>query len=242
MSEIAPPSREPLERFYHRDGNRLWVTAEQGSGFAKQVAGDHNPLHDADAPRFCVPGDLLFALIVERYGLAQRFALSFRGMLRAGTPLVLPARDDQPAFMITGEDAREYVAVTHESPLADDAGGRDALVRAYVACSGETFPDRLCPLLADAGVMFNPKRPFLVYDSMHLNLERAPGDGVAVTPQAPSLTLDGKRADVQFNYRIEDAHGAIGEAGKRMVVSGLRDYDAATMDRVISAYQARRAR
>ena len=239
MSAIAASSNEPLSAFYHREGDRLWVDADQGSGFAKRVAGDHNPLHDVDAPRFCVPGDLLFALIAHRYGLAQRFALSFRGMLRADTPLVFPSRPGSE-FAIAGDDGREYVHVTHETPLPSDEAARLALIRAYVGCSGETFPDRLCPLLAEAGVMFNPQRPFLVYDSMALELERGPGIDVAVTSQDASLTVNGKRADVQFDYRIEDGDGVIGHAAKRMVVSGLRDYDDEAMTAVIGAYHARR--
>ncbi|AGY91824.1 hypothetical protein SPICUR_04200 [Spiribacter curvatus] len=239
MSATAAPTTEPLSRFHHQDGDWLWVGADQGSGFAKRVAGDHNPLHDADAPRFCVPGDLLFALVVHRYGLAQHFALSFRGMLRADTPLHFPPRPGRE-FAIADNDQREYVHITHDAPLPSDEAARLALIRAYVGCSGETFPDRLCPLLAEAGVMFNPQRPFVVYDSMALDLERAPGMDVGVTPLDASLTVNGKRADVQFNYRIEDGNGVIGHAVKQMVVSGLRDYDAEAMDAVIEAYQARR--
>ena len=239
MSASFASSYEPLSAFHHRDGDRLWVDADQGSRFAKQVAGDHNPLHDVDAPRFCVPGDLLFALITQRYGLSRRFALSFRGMLRANTPLVFPPPSGSE-FAIAGDDGREYVHVTHDTLLPSDEAARLALIRAYVGCSGETFPDRLCPLLAKAGVMFNPQRPFLVYDSMALELERAPGTDVAVTPQDASLTVNGKRADVQFDYRIEDGGGVIGHAAKWMLVSGLRAYDEDTMTAVIGAYQARR--
>ena len=239
MSAIVASGHEPLSAFYYQDGERLRVSADQGSRFAKQVAGDHNPLHDVEAPRFCVPGDLLFALISHRYGLSRRFALSFKGMLRADTPLVFPPRSGSE-FTIAGDDGREYVRVTHETPLPSDEAARLALIRAYVGCSGETFPDRLCPLLAEAGVMFNPQRPFLVYDSMALDLERAPGANVAVVPQDASLTVNGKRADVQFDYRIVDGDGVIGHAAKWMVVSGLRAYDDDTMTAVIDAYHARR--
>jgi len=229
-----------LDDFHNGDGNQRWVTADQGSRFAKEIAGDHNPLHDPDSPRFCVPGDLLFALIVRRYGLARHFALTFRGMLRADTRLTFPSQP-APAFIIADENGRDTVAVNHDQPVPSDPAAQLALIEAYVACSGETFPDRLGPLLAEAGVMFNPQRPFLVYDSMALEIERAPGTDVQVTPLDASLTVNGKRAAVQFDYRISDADGALGEASKRMVVSGLRAYDADAMAAVIAAYQARRA-
>ena len=44
------------------------VSAEQGSRFAKEVAGDFNPIHDHDSKRFCVPGDLLFAIALSDFG------------------------------------------------------------------------------------------------------------------------------------------------------------------------------
>jgi hypothetical protein len=229
-----------LDGFYHGSDHERWVTADQGSRFAKQIAGDHNPLHDPDSSRFCVPGDLLFALILRRYGLARRFALSFRGMLRAGTRLRFPSQPSE-RFMLADENDRDTVEVCHEQPLADDLAGRLALIEAYVACSGETFPDRLGPLLAEAGVMFNPQRPFLVYDGMNLAMDRAPGAGLEVRPVDASLTVNGKRADVQFDYQLIDADGTPGTASKRMVVSGLRAYDAEAMAAVIAAYQARRA-
>jgi hypothetical protein len=241
MPASTAPATDWLDDFYNADSDQLWVTADQGSRFAKEIAGDHNPLHDAESSRFCVPGDLLFALIVRRYGLARHFSLSFRGMLRAGTRLSFPSQPAQ-AFTIADENDRDTVEVQYDRPVTTDPAALLALIEAYVASSGETFPDRLGPLLAEAGVMFNPQRPFLVYDGMALDIQRAPGTDVRVTPADASLAVNGKRADVQFDYRIADGDGALGEASKRMVVSGLRPYDAEAMTAVIAAYHARRAR
>lgn len=85
--------QELLRPYYRDEGGALRISAERGSRFAKEVAGDHNPIHDAEAPRFCVPGDLLFALVLQRYGAARELALAFRGLLRADTPLQFPDID-----------------------------------------------------------------------------------------------------------------------------------------------------
>ena len=53
-----------IDQFYSEPNGRVCFTREQGSNFAKQMANDFNPLHDADAKRFCIPGDLLFAVIL----------------------------------------------------------------------------------------------------------------------------------------------------------------------------------
>ena len=89
MTAVA--GARPLLDGYHRaDGQCIRISARQGSLFAKQVAGDFNPIHDEDSKRFCVPGDLLFALALSRYGVRERMDFSFAGMVGDGVPLCFP--------------------------------------------------------------------------------------------------------------------------------------------------------
>lgn len=229
-----------LSGFHQSDGATCSVSADQGSRFAKAIAGDHNPLHDADAPRFCVPGDLLFALIIGHYGLAREIELTFKGMLRAEAPLSFP-ENPGPAFSICGEGDREYVSVTMQDALETTPAGRLALVRAYVACSGQTFPDLLDPLLEAHGVMFNPDRPFVVYDSMQIQLLQPPQPDVSLQLEDSALKVEGKRGDARFDFVILQAGERIGHCTKQMVVSGLRDYDRDRMAELIARYQQRRS-
>ena len=52
--------------FYAQRGEYVVISAEQASRFAKGVAGDYNPIHNPGARRFCVPGDLLFTLVLTK--------------------------------------------------------------------------------------------------------------------------------------------------------------------------------
>jgi len=61
--------------------------------FAKEVAHDFNPLHDVDAKRFCVPGDLLFSMALEKYGLSQNMHFNFSGMVGHDVLLNFPDTD-----------------------------------------------------------------------------------------------------------------------------------------------------
>ena len=212
------------------------ISAEQGSRFAKTVAGDHNPLHDADAPRFCVPGDLLFALIAARYGLATCLQLTFRGMLRADTPLRFPAQPDEQ-FSITDLDGREYVTARRTEPIEAPAAAQRHLIEAYVACSGQTFPDLMVPLLRSHDVMFNPDRPLVVYDRMEIRLSAPPARTPRMQLSDSSLTVSGKRGDARFDYAIMDGDEAIGSCCKQMVVSGLRPYDGERMAAMVARYR-----
>ena len=91
-----------LKDFYSRDGQLFQITPEQASQFAKSIADDYNPIHDPDARRFCVPGDLLFALVLSEYGVSQEMSFSFDGMLGANRPILFP---DAPGETFAIQDA-----------------------------------------------------------------------------------------------------------------------------------------
>jgi len=79
-----------LEQFHSSNNNIVSISAEQGSSFAKDISNDFNPIHDPDSKRFCVPGDLLFALVLGRYGISEKMSFNFAGMVSAETELLFP--------------------------------------------------------------------------------------------------------------------------------------------------------
>ncbi len=110
-----------IDQFASQSGAQLSINVDQASQFAKSVSGDFNPIHDPGNRRFCVPGDLLFALAVERYGLANSMAFHFSGLVSADTPLIFPfEQSDQ--FQILDGRGKEYLSClythlrAHETP------------------------------------------------------------------------------------------------------------------------------
>jgi hypothetical protein len=79
-----------IENYSPIDNDQISFTREQGSEFAKQVANDFNPLHDIDAKRFCVPGDLLFSIIIAKSGLHKQMTFNFSGMVSENNILTFP--------------------------------------------------------------------------------------------------------------------------------------------------------
>jgi len=70
-----------LKQFYKRVDDKVSFTREQASSFAKSVASDFNPIHDVTAKRFCVPGDLLFAVALTELGACQSMRFEFESMV-----------------------------------------------------------------------------------------------------------------------------------------------------------------
>ncbi len=232
---------------YHSivDGH-VCVSSAQGSRFAKEVAGDFNPLHDEGARRFCVPGDLLFSLVLARYGLSQRMSCRFVGMVGDGVPLCFP---EQPGaeFDITDTRGKVFVHIERAGENTRDERVVEAIARQYVAFSGKNFPHYLEPLMASKGVMFNPARPLVMYDSMDFAMQRLDLVDPRLELADSTLEVAGKRGDSMLYFKVYEGDEVVGSGSKKIVMSGLREYDheqvqafVAEFYRLKEAYEARR--
>lgn len=230
-----------LEKYYTLDGSRLTFTRQQASDFAKSVAGDFNPIHDTDSKRFCVPGDLLFSIIIHHYGLRQTMGISFSGMVGDDTTLILPEVDARE-ISIYDEHDKKYLDVSTNGEHSHNPVLIESLTRNYVKFSGETFPHVLVPLMKQNNVMINPERPLVIYDHMRISLNRLDIDSVNLSLSESIFRLYGKRGDVALNYDLSCNGELIGKGQKKMVLSGLREYDQASIDELIETYSAHKGR
>ena len=228
-----------LEKYYTLDGSRLTFTRQQASDFAKSVAGDFNPIHDIDSKRFCVPGDLLFSIIIHHYGLRQTMGISFSGMVGDDTTLILPEVDARE-ISIYDEHDKKYLDVSTDGEHSHNPVLIESLTRNYVKFSGETFPHVLVPLMKQNNVMINPERPLVIYDHMRISLDRLDIDSVNLSLSESIFRLYGKRGDVALNYDLSCNGERVGKGQKKMVLSGLREYDQASIDELIATYSGRK--
>ncbi len=136
-----------LKEFYRIQAGNVSIDAKQASKFAKEVAHDFNPLHDIDAKRFCVPGDLLFALALEKYGLSQNMHFIFSGMVGHDVLLNFPDTDAEQ-IDVNDDQGKTYLPVERSGNLSRDSGLIESFTRYYVAFSGQNFPYVLVPLFA----------------------------------------------------------------------------------------------
>ena len=228
-----------LEKYYTLDGSRLSFTRQQASDFAKSVAGDFNPIHDVDSKRFCVPGDLLFSIIVRHYGLRQIMGISFSGMVGDDVNLILPEVNARE-ISIYDEHDKKYLDVSTNGEQSRDESLIESLTTSYVRFSGETFPHVLVPLMKENNVMINTERPLVIYDHMRISLDRLDIDSVDLSLSESIFRLYGKRGDVALNYDLSCNGEVVGKGQKKMVLSGLREYDQASIDELIATYNTRK--
>lgn len=218
---------------------RVQFTRDQASRFAKNVADDFNPLHDEEAKRFCVPGDLLFAVLLERLGLYPRMRFTFSGMVGDGVSLhfneVSPGK-----LQIVNENGKEYLRSEYEGSPNRDAEAVSELVKSYVRFSGHNFPHVLEPLMADHGVMIHIERPLVIYESMAIDLERSDLHDVGVEQTGAEMDVVGKRGHVRLGFRFLEAGEPVGVGEKRMVLSGLRPYEAGVVREMVERYDRRK--
>lgn len=228
-----------LEQYCNLEGSRLSFTRVQASNFAKTVAGDFNSIHDVDSKRFCVPGDLLFSVIIHHYGLRQTMGFSFSGMVGDDVTLILP-KVNAREISIYDENDKKYLDVSTNGKQSHSDQLIDSLTRNYVEFSGHTFPHVLVPLMKENNVMINTERPLVIYDHMRISLDTLDIDSVDLNLTEKVFRLYGKRGDVALNFDLCCNGDTIGKGQKKMVLSGLREYDQDKIDELIQVYSDRK--
>ncbi len=221
--------------FYAQRGEYVVISAEQASRFAKGVAGDYNPIHNTDARRFCVPGDLLFTLVLVKFGLSRQMEFRFTNMVGADTPLKFSEADNGDIH-VCDESGKCYLQVVRRGEITRDEAAVEAFARCYVAFSGKNFPHYLKPLMEQHGVMFNPKRPLVIYDSMGFCLDRLDALSPDLALTQSSLEVQGKRADALLEFSIQSSGQPVGVGSKKLVVSGLCNYDDSEMAAIVAEF------
>jgi hypothetical protein len=98
----------------------------------------------------------------------------------------------------------------------------------------------LVPLMKENNVMINTERPLVIYDHMRISLDRLDIDSVSLSLSESIFRLYGKRGDVALNYDLSCNGEIVGKGQKKMVLSGLREYDQASIDALIASYSERK--
>lgn len=231
MSFLSPYITEGEEGFS--------FTRRQASLFAKQVADDYNPIHDVNAKRFCVPGDLLFAYLVVKKGLYGKMHFDFAGMV--GDDVMLSLEDTGAgSWRIVGAGGKEYLRATYQGKACRDPELVEEVIRSYVRFSGHNFPHILQPLMAENEVMINIDRPLVIYESMSIDLSREKMHAPTLELASAKLDVVGKRGNAHLFFHFLEGGEEVGTGEKKMVLSGLRPYEAEMMNRMIELYDERK--
>ena len=223
-----------IEKYFTKNGNVISFSREQASMFAKAEAGDFNPIHDVDARRFCVPGDLLFSVMVHSIGLYRTMAFEFLQLVTEVHELDIVR--DQDKFLLNDKKGRPCLEVTVSGEKTDDAEKIERLCVAYIEFSGVTFPYLLVELMQSSSVMINPSRPLVMYKSMAFTLDRFADGEITLEYTGGSLNPDGKKAGVELPFDITCAGESAGSGSKEMLLGGLRPFDGEVMEALVRDY------
>ncbi|GAA0788004.1 DUF3581 domain-containing protein [Shewanella aestuarii] len=228
-----------LSPYYSKQDQSVFISAQQASDFAKRVAEDFNPIHDVGAKRFCVPGDLLFALVLTEYGLSQNMTFKFAGMVGDGIELTLPdAVEDN--FTISDVKNKEYMHVSRQGDICQCDTQTAAFIKSYVAFSGLNFIHVLVPMMKQHKMMINPDRPLVIYESMSFHLDHFDFDDINLHLIDQQLLINGKRGDVTLTFELRQNETVIGTGKKTLVLSGLREYEEDKAQQMCQFYESRK--
>tara|TARA_R110002095_G_scaffold159500_1_gene138320 strand:- start:2644 stop:3345 length:702 start_codon:yes stop_codon:yes gene_type:complete len=224
-----------LKQFYSKEGQQVHVSREQASCFAKSVAGDFNPIHNIDARRFCVPGDLLFAVALTELGISQNMRFDFESMVTEKTVVTLPEQLSNE-FSLLDQNNKSQMTIHSSGEQTSDGAFIISLIEKYVQFSGRTFPEILVELMKKNDVMINPERPLIIYKDMAIHIDQFPQGELSLEFSGASMDVDGKKGSVKLEFDLAVDGRSIGHGTKEMVVSGLRPYDQSAIDQIVSEY------
>lgn len=225
-----------INDYYSSNGDAISFSRQQGSCFAKEIAGDFNPIHDESNKRFCVPGDLLFSVALSKLGINQQMNVVFAGMVSDGVQLHIPNNDSALLDIIDDKD-KKYLSIERSGAHSNNAALIENLTRNYVQFSGQTFPHLLVPLMQAHEVMINPDRPLVIYESMSIQMERLDVEDVSLAIDSTSLDVDGKRGSAHLQFKLMSDGEVIGRGAKHLVLSGLRPYEQDKIDGLCATYE-----
>lgn len=224
-----------IARFATLTVQGMKFSQSQASQFAKGVAGDFNPIHDVGGKRFCVPGDLLFATLLNHYGVYQQLHVDLEALVSADVEVSLPAELSAENEFRDSND-RLLLSLNVSGDSTDDQSFVADLVMQYVRFSGKTFPDVLVELMREHDVMINPARPLVIYKDMSLELDRLQGDELSLSLDEATMDVDGKKGKVCLRFIIKNGDSIIGRGKKNMLLSGLRPFEQQAMDEIVNQY------
>ncbi|SJN56708.1 hypothetical protein VR7878_01917 [Vibrio ruber DSM 16370] len=224
-----------LNPYFSSNNHQFQFTRQQASHFAKKVAGDFNPIHDEDNRRFCVPGDLLFAVLLKKEGISQNMKFKFSGMVGEETPLHIENTQGQESAVVD-ENGKEYLHMSRDGEVSHNDAFIEHFVTSYARFSGMNFPHLLVPLMKDKNVMINCDRPLIMYESMEATFTHLDLTHPTVELSHTTFDVDGKRGLVTLHFNFINHDQIVGQGTKRLVVSGLRPYDDNAIDNLVARF------
>jgi hypothetical protein len=230
-----------LTQFYSETDQKFQFSREQSSNFAKKVARDFNPIHDVDAKRFCVPGDLLFAVLLSKTGISEKMHFDFSGMVNDGVQLSISHNTDNAYALASSDDVnKEFLTVTRSGEINNNPEFIEHVVENYVQFSGKNFPHIMVPLMEEKQLMINPARPLVIYESMELEFTRLDLSNPEVEFTGATMDIEGKRGVVSLNFTFTEDGIEVGHGIKRMIATGLKPYEHEAMDELVNKFNQRK--
>lgn len=224
-----------LTPYFSVCNDKFQFTRTQASHFAKKVAGDFNPIHDEESKRFCVPGDLLFAVLLNKEGISQRMRFDFAGMVSDGVALKVENKCANESSVVD-ENGKEYLHMTREGEVSHDPEFIEYVVKNYVQFSGMNFPHIMVPLMEEQQMMINCQRPLVIYESMEVEFTRLDLHHPEVDFAGATFDVEGKRGVVTLNFNFSQDGQIVGKGTKRLVTSGLRPYEKSAIDDLVAHF------
>lgn len=87
-------------------------------------------------------------------------------------------------------------------------------------------------------LMINCQRPLVIYESMDIEFTRLDIAAPSVEFTGATMDIEGKRGIVKLNFKFTENGEEVGHGTKRMIATGLKAYDQASIDDLVERFVA----
>ena len=88
--------------------------------------------------------------------------------------------------------------------------------------------------------MINPDRPMVMYESMTIDLDRLDIESPSLEIDHNEVAINGKRGEVRMAFNLVESGSIVGRGRKRLILSGLREYEKQAMDAITASLNQRK--
>lgn len=207
------------------------------SAYARNVAKDFNPIHSHLAKKYCVPGDLIFALITEMHGAHNYMRVDFLNRVGAECKLFFDTK--RIALALLDVDKKLYAELATAGDKSVCPKRLKTVSNVVVSCTSGYFPYKLIDNLREENVMLSIRRSMVMLKSIEVELRNIHSASSLVAKyQSSGLELSGKRGEVKVYFQLFDDDGiSVGFVTKTVLIIGIEKFNDKASKQYLDDYE-----
>lgn len=206
--------------------------------YARNVVKDFNPIHNHLAKNYCVPGDLIFALMVERGGVHGSMRMDFLNRVGKDSEYIFVSGKAGMALLDRGNKVQAQLIGSGDASVCVKC--ISAVSDAVLSCTSSYFPYKMMRSLRAENLMLSGCRSLVILKSIEVNVSdlHFASDLTAVFCSS-SLRHSGRRGTIDAHFQLVGGNGQVlGQVIKTALIIGIERFNGKRSAQYLENYES----